>query len=204
MPPKFIFLRHGEAEHNVLFHKIGETAFEKEDVRDAPLTEQGLEQAKQSALKLREYKILDIWSSPLTRCIQTATEAFEETSASNCYLHDSLLERQGGNHVCNERKHKREIHQQFELWDTTFLPEMPSQWSAREDWTALHYRMKALVLLLADIYKTAAENSYILIVSHRDAILSLTKKDLLKAEFIVCSLEELLNLVEKNELKNLV
>ena len=203
MPPKFIFLRHGEAKHNVLFHEIGEIAFEKEEVRDGPLTEQGVQQAKEAALKLREYKIIDIWSSPLLRCMQTATEAFEETNASQCILHDSLLERQGGNHVCNERKHKADIQHNFPEWDTTFLPEMPPRWHVREDWTALHYRMKALVLLLTDIYKTAQEDKYILVVSHRDAILSLTKKDLLKAEFVVYSLDELLNLVEKNELKNL-
>ena len=196
MPPKFIFLRHGEAEHNVLFHKIGETAFEKEEVRDAPLTEQGIQQAKEAALKLREFKIIDIWSSPLTRCIQTATEAFEETTASHCYLHDNLLEREGGNHVCNERKNKEDIKHNYPEWDTTFLPEMPPHWKVREDWTALHYRMKSLVLLLAEVYKNISEDFHILIVSHRDAILSLTQKDLLRAEFVVFSLDELLNLIK--------
>jgi broad specificity phosphatase PhoE len=201
MPPKFIFLRHGEARHNVLYHEEGESAFEKEEVRDASLTPQGLQQAKETALKLSKYKILDIWSSPLTRCIQTAIEAFEETSASHCYLHDYLLERQGGNHVCNERKAKQDLHRNFAMWNARFLPEMPPRWFVREDWTALHYRMKALVLLLADIYKNAPDDTYILLVSHRDAILSLTKKDLLKAEFVIFSLEELLNLEEKNESK---
>jgi broad specificity phosphatase PhoE len=106
---KFIFLRHGEAQHNVDFHKVGEAAFTDPKNKDAPLTEVGKQQAQDVAKKLSAYLLLDIWSSPLTRCVETSLELFEELNVGELYLHDSLLERLGGGHVCNDRKSKIEL-----------------------------------------------------------------------------------------------
>ena len=95
MSPRFIFLRHGEAEHNVAFHKEGASVFKEEAYRDAKLTAKGIEQAIEAAKALSSLKIEAIWSSPLTRCIQTAEEVFEEVDCDELYLHDNLLERLG-------------------------------------------------------------------------------------------------------------
>jgi broad specificity phosphatase PhoE len=199
MPPTFIFVRHGEAKHNVAYHATDEKAFEDETNRDAPLTYIGIKQANETGKKLSSFNIQFIWSSPLTRCIQTAEEILEETSGQIICLHDNLLERQGGNHVCNERKTKTEIEEKLYCANTKFLPERPAYWNKREDWTALHYRMRAFILMLANIYEHMSEKSYVVIVSHKDAIFSLIKKDLLKAEFVVMTLDEILNVTKKIE-----
>jgi broad specificity phosphatase PhoE len=192
MGPKFIFIRHGEAEHNVAFHEQGESAFEDEKYKDAKLTEQGIKQVQESAKKLSEYKILDIWSSPLTRCIQTTDELFEELNVGTLYLHDNLLERQGGNHVCNYRKTKTELQSEQYHYNFQFLPETPMFWKEREHQTSLWSRMLSFVLMLNKLYKDQDESSYVLISSHNDAISALTGKPLKNAEFVVLTLEEIL------------
>lgn len=191
MPPTFIFVRHGEAKHNVAYHATDEKAFEDEANRDGPLTDLGLKQAQATALKLSSLKIVDIWSSPLTRCIQTSEELLEETSAQKIFLHDNLLERQGGNHVCNERKLRSELTSLYPSHETKFLAEMPAYWIERENMSSLYFRMLMFVLLLADRYSHLTEDSHILVVSHRDAIFSITGKELEKAEPLILTLAQI-------------
>lgn len=193
MGPKFIFIRHGEAEHNVGFRNQGDSAFEDEKYTDAKLTEKGIQQVQESAKKLFDYKILDIWSSPLTRCIQTTDEVFEEINVGNLYLHDNLLERQGGNHVCNHRKTKTELQKEHPHYNFQFLSETPVFWKERENYTSLHTRMTSFVLMLNHLYKDQDENSYVLISSHNDAISALSGKDLKNAEFVILTLDEILS-----------
>jgi broad specificity phosphatase PhoE len=193
MPPTFIFVRHGEAKHNVAFHATDEKAFEDEANRDAPLTELGLKQAHETAQNLSTLPIVDIWSSPLTRCIQTSQELFEETSAQNIYMHDNLLERQGGNHVCNERKLKSELKTLHPGYHTSFLAEKPAYWIERENMSSLCFRMLMFVLFLANRYADLSEDYHLLVVSHRDAIFSLTGKELQKAEPLILTLGQILS-----------
>lgn len=191
MPPKFIFIRHGEAEHNVAFHQFGETVFKDEQYRDAPLTENGIKQAQELAKQLESYKILDAWCSPLKRCRQTTEELFEELCINKIYLHDCLLERQGRGYVCNERKSKEELHESSYLFDASFLPDKPAEWNEMESSTVLLQRTKMLVLQLADMYKNVDESYHILIVGHGDALGSLLNKSLKNAEFVVMGVDEL-------------
>lgn len=195
MPPKFIFVRHGEADHNVAFHSVGNSAFEDTNYKDALLTEKGKEQAKNVAKELSSYNILELWCSPLTRCIQTAEEIFEETSCGKLYLHDNLLERQGGNHVCNERKTKSELKALYKCWDFNFIAEKPVYWNERENQTSLYTRMLMFVLLLANLYAKYDETNYIVIVGHNNAIASLIGVSLENCEYKVYSIEELLKKV---------
>jgi broad specificity phosphatase PhoE len=199
MTPKLIFIRHGEAEHNVAFHRDGESAFENPLYKDAHLTQKGKEQVQASAKKLFDLKILDIWSSPLTRCIQTSDELFEELNVNNLYLHDNLLERQGGNHVCNYRKEKEELKKDHRHYNFNFLPELPCFWIERENQTSLYMRMLSFVLLLASLYKDRKEDTYLLIVAHNDCISSLTGTSLQNAEYIITSVDEILASKDKND-----
>jgi probable phosphoglycerate mutase len=192
MPPKLIFVRHGEAEHNVGFHQRGEEAFLDPKYKDAALTEKGKEQARETARSLASLKILDIWSSPLTRCIETAEELFEETGAQDFYLHDNLLERLGGGHECNTRKCKKELVEKYQLLKTSYLPDFPPRWIERENEYALRQRMFMLIMLLGDIYKDYSEDSHVLVVSHADAIFSLTGKPLKNAEALTLSFKDIL------------
>lgn len=191
MAPKFIFLRHGEAEHNVAFHDVGESAFKDEKYRDAPLTQKGVEQVQAAAEALQPYKLLDLWCSPLLRCRQTAGELFEELNINKLYLHDNLLERQGGGHVCNERVPKETIKKDDFLFEASFLPDTPAVWNERESNTVLLQRTKMLILQLADMYKTIDESYHILIVGHGDALGCLLNRPFKNAEFVVLGLEEL-------------
>lgn len=192
MPVKFIFLRHGEATHNVAFHVEGPSVFSKDEHKDAPLTQKGIGQAMEAGTALTSLKILDIWSSPLSRCIQTAEEVFEEINVSSLYLHDNLLERQGGGTPCNERKSKSQIKRDYPIWDVKHLPDLPAAWITCEDSYMLRERMYMFVLFLADLYKDASDSSHVLLVSHSDAIAALTGKVLKNAEYVVLTLAEIL------------
>lgn len=190
--PKFIFVRHGEAQHNVAFHEKGEAAFTDPANRDAPLTQKGREQARATGKALADLPILDIWSSPLTRCIETAEDIYEEVNASELWLHDSLLERLGGGHCCNERKSRKELKEKFPIWKRDFLPDLSPFWGVRENETSVHRRMLSFVLLLAHLYKDVRADSHVVIVSHADALGSLTRRPYKNAEFAVMTLEEIL------------
>lgn len=185
MAPKFIFVRHGEAEHNVGYHTEGVTAFSNPKYKDAPLTEKGKEQARKAARALADMKILDIWCSPLTRTIETAEEIFEETSATSIYLHDSLLETLGGNHVCNERLPKYKLKEKYKGWDMTLLPEMPACWFQREPVLSVRQRMTMFMLWAKEMYKDVPNDKYILVVTHKDAIWSISGKEMTNCEYII-------------------
>jgi broad specificity phosphatase PhoE len=194
MPPKFIFVRHGEATHNVAFKQTkDESVFRMPEFEDAPLTETGIKQTQETAKVLASYEILDIWCSPLTRAIQTAEEIFEEVNCGQLYLHDNLLEMLGGGHVCNCRQAKIKLQTTYPYWNTTLLPEFPPIWVEAESTSAVRTRMLMLVLYLANLYKDAQESSHVLLISHANAIGSLTGKSLKNAEFIVLSLDGILN-----------
>jgi hypothetical protein len=49
------------------------------------------------------------------------------------------------------------------------------------------------ILFLSETYKDASETKHILIVSHWGAIASLTGKDLKNTEFVILSLDQILN-----------
>jgi broad specificity phosphatase PhoE len=193
--PKFIFVRHGEATHNVAFREVGQAAFRDAKNKDAPLTEVGVAQAKGLGKALAEagHAIVDIWSSPLTRAIQTTQEIFEETDAQAIFLHDSLLEKQGAGYVCHERKKAYELKETYPAWSQTFLPEFPPFWISAEPDSALYQRMLSFVLLLAHLYRDKPEGQHVVIVSHGIALQTLMRKSLKNAEYAILSLEEILN-----------
>lgn len=189
MAPKFIFLRHGEAEHNVAFHKIGVSAFTDPNYQDAVLTKKGIEQIREVAKELFHMKILDLWTSPLTRALQTSEELFEELNIQTMYVHDNLLERQG--EICNKRASKRILEKKFIGFNMEFLPDLPAEWVQKENQLALLQRMRMFILQLADLYKNISDDFHILIVGHGDALTSLTGKPFKNGEFLVMKLEEI-------------
>lgn len=192
MAPKFIFLRHGEAEHNVAYHQSGNSVFTDTKYEDAPLTEKGIQQAVEAGKQLSSFKILDVWTSPLTRTLQTTLEVFEEIDVRDMYVHDSLIERQGGGYVCNIRKSKGQIKKNYPFFDMSSIPELPSLWVQRESEYILYQRLFMFMKLLEDIYKNEESDSHVLLVGHGDAFETLLKKSLKNAEFVIMTLEEIL------------
>lgn len=192
MPPKFIFVRHAEATHNLDFRINGSEALCKEEHKDAPLTPKGKEQATAVGEALSSYNILDIWSSPLSRCVDTAIEILEESSAVHLRLHDALVERMGAGQVYNERLSVSDIKKKYEgVVDTTFLPELPAYWTDHEPWVAVCKRMQMFMLLLIHIYKDISENQYVVVVSHKQSIYSITQKEMKNAEFVIMTASEI-------------
>jgi len=190
MPLTFIFVRHGEAMHNVAFRDRGEDVFHDPLYTDAPLTSTGVDQERANAEALSTERVLDIWSSPLTRCIQTATEIFGKTSAHRITLHDNLLERLGGGHICNARKTKTELKTLYDpIVITKYLAETPASWEERETEYALRQRLWMLCALLKDLYSD--ESGAVVIVSHSDAIRALTGKSLRNAESLTLTWTEI-------------
>lgn len=182
MPPTFILVRHGEAEHNVGFRAQGESAYENPIYRDSPLTEVGIEQVNNTRHRLESLSIVDVWSSPLTRCIQTA-EGIRR--GENQYVHDSLLERLGGGHVCNERKSKFELQRLCPNWSTKYLPENPPSWDEREPIQSVRSRVFGLLAFLREYYRELPETDHILVVTHHDAIESITETSLRNADYVL-------------------
>ena len=146
------------------------------------------------AKTLSSLKVVGIWSSPLTRCIQTAEEIFEEInglSGHDLYLHDNLLERQGNGNLMNERRSKTELKKEFGIWDMSSLPDLPSFWANHESDYTLRQRMFMFIMLLTDIYSECNEDSHVLIVGHSDAITALTGKHLKNAEYVSLTLKDI-------------
>lgn len=198
MPPKtIIFVRHGEAEHNRAYHESGkdEKVFYDEKYRDAPLTEKGKRQAIEVGEKLAaKYPNANfsIWSSPLTRAIQTAEEIFEEVATSGqVMLHDGLLEFQDGKHKCNQRIAASDLKEKYFICDTVFLPELPAFWFVSEPHVHLKHRMKSVIQTIVEVER--GEN-IVVVVSHRNALAALLDgASFENCSFVEKSVEELLH-----------
>lgn len=183
MPPTFVLLRHGEAEHNVGFREHGESAYENPAYRDSALTETGIQQAKDARDALSHLSFLAVWSSPLTRCIQTATYA--NNGDGIMFLHDGLLERLGGGHVCNERKTKTEIKSTHLDCVTMFLPDSPPTWNEREGRSSVYCRAFGVIAFLRQMYAEKTQEDHVLIVTHHDWIEILAEKSVKNCEYVL-------------------
>ena len=194
MPIKFVFIRHAEAEHNVAFHESNNdpTIFLKRELRDSKLTEKGKAQAIHLAKELNtEYPNVEaIWSSSLQRCIQTADEIFEELNVNQYYIHDNLIERQTPGYEFNYRTEREQLKKLYGHINMDYIPEIPALWlgSKPENNNVLRSRMYMIMMLLLDLYKET--NSVLIIVGHKEAILTLTGKSLNNAEYFEMTEEE--------------
>ncbi len=86
---KIIFVRHGQAEHNV--KEISSSALDKH-----PLTELGHSQAEKAAEKIVKEKVDVVYSSPILRVKQTA-EHYTKKSGKEIIFDDRLKEITSGN-----------------------------------------------------------------------------------------------------------
>lgn len=175
MAPIFLFVRHGQAEHNTAAERLGDSAYEDRAYQDAQLTQLGHKQANaagETIKKIQGRRIVHMYSSPLTRCIQTSEGIVSAgVKASSFILHDMLLERLHKNHPCNYRKTPTELRSLFPNWDTRFLPLFPPLFSLGEPYESVATRMDAFVKHLQEKY--AETYTMVVIVSHHDAIESL-------------------------------
>tara|TARA_B110000977_G_scaffold63554_1_gene86420 strand:- start:568 stop:1128 length:561 start_codon:yes stop_codon:yes gene_type:complete len=98
-------VRHGEAWHNILFQRLGTTAYT--DFADSTLTVQGM---KQAVGRRNQVKPDIVYVSPLTRTLQTATLMFPgiPTIALEC-----LKEYPQHTEIINRRSNKSDLETLF-------------------------------------------------------------------------------------------
>lgn len=186
MPPIFVFLRHGEANHNIANRIHGPIAYTFKENEDAPLSEEGHRQTKEAGVQLHEIfgdRLVDIYCSPLTRCIQTAENASAGLFISSKVLDDLLIERLGGGHVCNHRKSFHDIHELFSEWNTEHIQDPPPILLEREPLSNVEGRMRQMWNWLQEVYKTSDRG--VLVVSHQESLTALWGRNFKNAEFLV-------------------
>ena len=95
---KICWIRHGEATHNVAALTQGDSAYSDPAHRDASLTNEGIQQAKNTQLP---WKPTHVFSSPCLRAIQTAEIVAPHLPI---FVDWRLLEQKHAGHVCNTPK----------------------------------------------------------------------------------------------------
>jgi len=105
----FVFMRHGEAAHNVAAWAMGEAAYQEPAYADAELTLIGDGQCMSAGDQLRRLGPYDaIFCSPLRRCRASLVAALPESEGLHVILDDRLMEPQGF-HICNRRRNRPTI-----------------------------------------------------------------------------------------------
>jgi broad specificity phosphatase PhoE len=185
MPVTFIFVRHGEGTHNLAAETEGNAAYSNEAHRDARLTEKGIKQTRDAGavISAQAPNVVAVWSSPLTRCIQTATHILESVKvpAGSMFLHDYLLERQRKDNTCNFRAEVKEINAAWPQFKTQFLPNVASQWTKDEPQHVVKMRMTMILEHLKRKYTSGV----VVVVSHYEALYEIIGRRLDNAEFVV-------------------
>ena len=175
-----IFIRHGEAEHNIAFHEKGPSIFSDPAYTDPPLTELGHTQAYEAGIEIAKnhgIKFNSVWCSPLTRCIQTALEVTKTISVEKMFLHDNLVEVLSETCTCNRRKEKRFLMDLYSEFNMTLLPETPSTWLGHEYAPHVRLRMSMIFHCLQHL------SGNHLIVTHHDALFEILRSSFKNAEF---------------------
>lgn len=185
-----MFIRHGHAYHNDAVDKFGEQEYENPKWTDPELTSKGFWQTEDHLLpkiiRPINENIRAIYSSPLTRCIQTANIIQESLiDYPVIQLTDSLIERQG-NHPCNWRKHKDDI---AELWDKTvdisqLSDELPVAGLLKEETDEeMINRLDSFVQSILFIHQTMDILQDSSVNDHKNTILLMTHHEVMKSAF---------------------
>lgn len=133
---QFAFIRHGEAEHNVLL-RAGKDA-EGLEIFDPPLTDKGRRQAEALSryIQQEDLQFDVVFVSPLLRAMQTAEVVFTNMGSKVVVcplLTETGMDEPGNDRVgkpCRSGKSKAELQGQFPDWDLSALDDR-TQWTAK-------------------------------------------------------------------------
>lgn len=197
---RFVLIRHGEAEHNVAFKAVGESAYQDVKYKDAALTNEGVNQCNESGETLgATYKRFAVcYTSSLRRCIQTALLVSQWVPFDEFYCSDELMERGGGGHVCNERQSKTDLLAEFGEHDIAVMsdtmPEIPAEWFIREPMAFVEQRIVLFLRELLNKFKDKIGD--VLVVTHHDVLFALMAGTSLgNADYIEFDYDEMSELV---------
>lgn len=188
----FVFVRHGQAEHNVAVMFEGQSAYKNPRYKDAALTFHGAQECRATGQYLKHQigSFEVCYTSPLSRCIGTALHLQESCGRLPTYANDALIECQGGGEVCNMRLPKSRLSTYWVNVDAlTEEPQDPNR--PRETFVEVRERLVPFLKKLL-----AEHNGNVLIVTHHDVLQALTGKSLRNAEALVLHRDELLHLLE--------
>jgi broad specificity phosphatase PhoE len=186
MPPTFIFIRHGEALHNVSARYHGPIAYTLPENEDAPLSEEGHSQTLQAGKEIANLigdSPVHIYCSPLTRCIQTAENVGGSLNVKIKCLDDLLIERLGDGHVCNNRKSFHCLQETFPDWYMDHIYDPPAMPLERESLKVVEERMQEIWNWIFNEYRNT--DHVVLIVSHEESLRSLHNRNFKNAEYLV-------------------
>ena len=115
------FIRHGIAEHNVLFSKYGRKVFYDKRYYDTKLTPEGHEQSIKLGSTWNKIHTIDlVITSSLTRTLETTKNIFSHINVP-IIAFDELKEFPQGMQTCNRRSDKKLLIQQFPEIDFSYL-----------------------------------------------------------------------------------
>lgn len=123
------FIRHGMAEHNVLFNTIGKSVFYEDKYQDTQLTNKGVEESILLGQKWKDInKIQLVLCSPLSRSLETAKNIFTGINVKILAL-DILKEYPQGLQTCNKRNEKKILIQRYPEIDFSNIDEIDTMWN---------------------------------------------------------------------------
>ena len=129
-------IRHGVAEHNVQYNKIGKKAFYGEKNTDTKLTEEGHQQSivlGQTWENINDIEL--VLCSSLTRALETAENIFIQSNVKMIAL-DLLKEFPEGLQTVNKRSNKEDLIQTYKKIDFSYLDtNEDSTWNPKREET---------------------------------------------------------------------
>jgi broad specificity phosphatase PhoE len=166
----FVFMRHGEATHNVAAWTDGEAAYQDPAHADATLTDTGRGQCAASGARLIELGPYNaVYCSPLRRCRASLLSAIPEAAAWPVMLDDRLMEPQGF-HICNRRRNRVTVREDSPtVWSTHDICSINpyTRWREIEGSASPHFYARVREFTDAVL---ASKAERVLIVSHHEWI----------------------------------
>jgi len=185
MPATFILVRHAEGTHNLAAETEGDAAYANPLHKNARLTNKGALQAQDAGKLIAATwpNVVAVWSSPLTRCIQTAKHIMKSVKVpeGNMFVHDYLIERQRKKDICNFRADALEIKAEWPEFSTEFLPDVAAHWDEDEP----QHVVKMRVDMLLEHLKRKYTSGTVIVVSHYEVLFEVVGRGLANAEFVV-------------------
>ena len=165
---KLYFIRHGIAQHNVLFDKYGKDVFYDDRYYDTKLTPEGHEQSIRLSTQWNEIHKIDlVLCSSLTRALETARNIFSNINVQILAL-DVLKEYPQGLQTCNKRTEKDILINEFpEIDFSQIIDNKDTLWNDKREETIeeLDHRIEELKKIISE-----REEENIAIIGHNSFI----------------------------------
>ena len=160
-------VRHGLAEHNLLYKQYGEEAYFYKDYIDTNLVTEGIEQARELGNNINKLSELDnlelIIVSPLKRTLETCQYIFKKTNIPIIAL-EEIREYPCGLHTCNKRHNITGKKNQFKNINFDYIHDNNDLlWKSDRFETIIELDLR--IKMFKDFLKTRKEKK-IMVISH--------------------------------------